>query len=54
MIKQIQNKWHINLSKSFMIGDKMTDKMCAKKSSLYFEYPNKDFLNQVKKIIKKF
>ena len=53
MIKQIQNKWHINLNKSFMIGDKMTDKVCAKKSRLYFEYPKKDFLNQVKKIIKK-
>ena len=53
MIKQIQKKWHINLNKSFMIGDKMTDEICAKKSSLYFEYPDKDFLNQVKKIIKK-
>ena len=53
MIKQIQNKWHINLNKSFMIGDKITDKMCAEKSSLYFEYSKKDFLDQVKKIIKK-
>ena len=53
MIKQMQNKWHINLNKSFMIGDKITDKMCAEKSSLYFEYSKKDFLDQVKKIIKK-
>ena len=54
MIKQIRNKWSVKLNESFMIGDQVTDKICAKKSSLYFEYPNKDFLNQVKKIIKKF
>ena len=54
MIKQIRNKWSIKLNKSFMIGDQVTDKICAKSSKLYFEYSKKDFLNQVKQINKKF
>ena len=52
MIKQIYRNWHVNMKKSFMIGDKVTDKMCAKKSNLYFEYPSKDFLQQIKRITK--
>ena len=54
MIKQIRNKWSIKLNKSFMIGDQVTDKICAKNSKLYFEYSKKDFLSQVKQINKKF
>ena len=54
MIKQIINKWSIKLNKSFMIGDQVTDKICAKSSKLYFEYSKKDFLSQVKQINKKF
>ena len=54
MIKQIKNKWNIKLNKSFMIGDQVTDKICAKRSKLYFEYSKKDFLSQVKQINKKF
>ena len=53
MVKQILNKWHVKLKNSFMIGDKVTDKMCAKKSKLYFEYANKNFYTQVKKIVRK-
>ena len=52
MIKQIYRNWHINMKKSFMIGDKVTDRICAKKSNLYFEYPSKDFLQQIKRITK--
>ena len=52
MIKQIYRNWHINMKKSFMIGDKLTDKICARKSNLYFEYPSKDFFQQVKRIKK--
>ena len=43
----------LNQKKSFMIGDKVTDKICAKKSKLYFEYANKNFYTQVKKIVRK-
>ena len=53
MIIKIQKKWLINKKKSFMIGDQLSDKICAKKSDLYFEYAKKNFYNQVKKIIKK-
>ena len=52
MIKQIYRNWHVNMKKSFMIGDKVTDEICAKKSNLYFEYPGKNFLQQVKRITK--
>ena len=31
MIKEIYNNWIINKNKSFMIGDQITDKICAKK-----------------------
>jgi len=53
MVKQINNKWHIKQKKSFMIGDKISDKICAAKSKLYFEFAKKNFYLQVKKIIKK-
>ena len=54
MIEKIKKQWHINLSKSFMIGDQISDQICAKKSSLYFEFAKKNFYLQSKSIIKKF
>ena len=36
MIKNLEKKWLINKSKSFMIGDSLTDKQTAKKSKIYF------------------
>ena len=53
MIKKINKKWFFNKKKSFMIGDKKTDYMTAKKSNLYFEYVENDLYLQVKKICKK-
>ena len=53
MIKNLEKKWLINKSKSFMIGDSLTDKQTAKKSKIYFEYPKKNLLLQVKSIFKK-
>ena len=52
MIKRIKNKWHINFKKSFMIGDQVSDQLCAKKSKLYFEFVKKNFHSQIKSIIK--
>jgi|TARA_B110000027_G_scaffold88009_1_gene93271 D-glycero-D-manno-heptose 1,7-bisphosphate phosphatase len=52
MIMQLKKKWDVNLKKSFMIGDKESDKICAKKSNLYFEYATKNFYTQIKKILK--
>jgi len=53
MIKNLQKNWLINMSKSFMIGDQITDELCAKKSKIFFEYAKKDFFKQIKLIIKK-
>ena len=53
MIKQLFKKWPIDIKKSFMIGDRISDKKCAERSKLYFEYAKKNFYSQVKAIIKK-
>jgi len=36
-----------------MIGDKNSDKICAKISKLYFEFAKKNFFYQVRNILKK-
>jgi D-glycero-D-manno-heptose 1,7-bisphosphate phosphatase len=51
MIKNIKLNWDIQNRKSFMIGDKITDKLTAKKSDLKFYYAAKNFYKQVKSII---
>ena len=53
MIKNIYKNWIINKRKSFMIGDKITDELCAKKSKLYFSYAEKNFYKQIKNIVRK-
>ena len=52
MIKNLEKKWLINKSKSFMIGDSLIDKKAAQKSKLNFKYAEKDLYKQVKSIIK--
>ena len=51
MINKIFRKWNIDKKKSFMIGDRNSDKLAAKKSNLYYEFIKKDFYHQVKKIL---
>ena len=53
MIKKILKNWNIDLKKSFMIGDRKSDELAAKKSNLYYEYVKSNFHNQIKKIEKK-
>jgi len=53
MIRKILKKWKINKQKSFMLGDKKSDKVAARKSDLYFEYVSKNFYKQIRKIEKK-
>ena len=53
MVKQLFKKWPTDIKKSFMIGDKKSDKLCAKKSGLYFEFAKKNFFNQIRNILKK-
>ena len=47
------SKDRVKDKKSFMIGDKISDKICAKKSKLYFEFAERNFLNQIKRITKR-
>jgi histidinol phosphatase-like enzyme len=53
MIEDLKRKWDVNLSKSFMIGDKLSDEIAAIKSNLYFEYDQNNLLKQVTRIYKK-
>lgn len=51
MIDDIKKNWLIDLEKSFMIGDKITDELAAKKSKLNFFYAEGNLYKQIKKII---
>ena len=51
MIEKIKLNWDIDLNKSFMIGDKITDFYAAKKSKLRFFYAENNFYKQIKNII---
>ena len=48
MIEKAINKWKINRKISFMIGDKVSDKLAAKKSRIKFLYRSKhNFYKQI-------
>ena len=51
MIKNILGKFLIDKKKSFMIGDKISDKKCADKSNIKFYYAEENFQYLIKKII---
>ena len=51
LIENIKLNWDIDLKKSFMIGDQISDKIAAKKSNLEFFYVKENFLTQIKKIL---
>jgi len=51
MIEKIKLNWDINLNKSFMVGDKITDFQAAKKSKIKFFYAENSFYKQIKNII---
>ena len=53
MIKKIIRRWNVNIKNSFMIGDKKSDKLAAKKSKLYFEFVKNNFYKQIVRIDKK-
>jgi len=54
MIEDLKKKWDVNIAKSFMIGDKISDKLAAQKSKIYFEFAENDIFQQVKRICKNF
>jgi len=51
MIESLKKQWDIDLTKSYMIGDKKTDFIAAKKSNLSFLYLDKNLSKTLKKII---
>ena len=51
MIIKLKKKWKVNMKKSFMIGDRLSDKLAARRSNLYFEFVKNNFYKQVKKIV---
>jgi len=51
MIENIKFNWDINKKKSFMIGDRVSDKLAAEKSGLKFYYAKQNFFAQIKSII---
>ena len=54
MIKNIFKNWDIDKKKSFLIGDQISDKICAQKSKLKFFMAEDDFCYQVRKIHNKY
>jgi len=50
MIKKIFKNFFIDKKKSFSIGDQVTDKHAFNKSNLYFEYAEKNFYKQIKRL----
>ena len=54
MVENIFKKYLIIKNKSFMIGDNLSDKLCAKKSGLNFFYAKDNFDSQIKKVLKMF
>ena len=53
MIKEITKEWDIDIKKSIMIGDQISDKIAAERSGIYFEYSKNNFYEQIKNFIKK-
>lgn len=51
MVKEIYKNWFVFRKKSFFIGDQKSDKICAEKSNIYFEYAQKDILKQIKNLV---
>jgi D-glycero-D-manno-heptose 1,7-bisphosphate phosphatase len=53
MIRKAIKKWKIDPKTSFMIGDKISDKLAAKKAKIKFYYKKEKNLNtQIKNILK--
>ena len=48
MLKIILSRWNIDKKNSYMIGDKISDEICAKKSGIKFIYANENFSNKIK------
>ena len=47
MIKKILSNWIIDKKNSLMVGDKITDKICAKKSGIKYYYFSKKLYKEL-------
>ena len=45
MIENLKKNWNIDIRRSIMIGDKLSDKKCANKSDLKFFYSKESLIN---------
>ena len=52
MIMKAIKKFNIDLKNSFMIGDKITDQIAAKRSKIKFFFKRKNLLEEVKLAIR--
>ena len=50
MIMELIEKWHINKSKSIMIGDQKTDYIASKKSNIKFYFMSTNTILKLKKL----
>ena len=41
MLKKLLARWSIDKKNSYMIGDKLSDEICAKRTNIKFIYANK-------------
>ena len=48
MVEKAVNDWSIDRKQSLMIGDNLSDKICANKSNIKFMYKDNNFLKQLK------
>ena len=48
MVEKAVNDWFIDRKKSLMIGDNLSDEICAKRSNIRFAYKEFNFLKQLK------
>ena len=53
MVLRAIKKYKIDKNKSFMIGDKKTDLICAKRADIEFYYKRNNLLKDIKTILKK-
>ena len=53
MIKQVIKEWDIDLKKSLMIGDKMSDKVAAEKTNLNYKFDENNLYKQIKEFTNK-
>lgn len=50
MIENIKSNWDLDLIRSFMIGDNLSDEIASKKSKIKFFYSKKNLFHQIKLI----